>query len=500
MNRTPWLATLLLLAVPSVAAAEPVQLVPIGRTAPAGETGAEIAAFHAKSRRMFVTNADQNSLDVYDASNPAAPPLVRRVDLSPYGGGPNSVDVSSKGLVAVAVEAEDKTQPGSVQFFDAAGNHLGAAPAGALPDMLTFTHDERRVVVANEGEPNDAYTVDPEGSVTIIDLKRGLHRVSARNVRFHGVKLKGFVRIFGPNATVPQDLEPEYVAVSPDDGTAYVTLQENNAVGILDIDTGRWKVVRGLGFKDHSRTRNALDPSDEDGIEIATRRNVLGMYQPDAIAAYEDGRRLRLVTANEGDARDYDGFSEQVRASALELDPADFPPGSEADDQLGRLRVTNTLGDLDGDGRWDRLFAFGGRSMSVLDGDGEIVFDTGSELERFAAANDPASFNTDNTAGSDPDNRSDDKGPEPEGVDVGRVGRSTYAFLAAERQGGIYAYDLSDGRHGPRLSGYVNTREADLGPEGVRFVSAHDSPTRRPLVLVTNEISGTVLLLEVRRR
>ena len=490
----------LLLSAPAVAAADPVQLVPVGRTASAGATGAEISAFHAQSRRAFVTNAAQNALDIYDLSNPASPSLLRRVDLSPYGGGPNSVDVSGKrGLVAVAVQAVDKTQSGSVQFLDVAGNRLGSAPAGALPDMLTFTHDEKLLLVANEGEPNDDYTVDPEGSVTIVDVRRGPGRAAATNLSFHGVRLAGPVRIFGPNASVPQDLEPEYIAVDPEDETAYVTLQENNAIGILELDGPRWEEVRSLGFKDHGRPENAFDPSDRDGIEIAPRRNVLGMYQPDAIAAYEIDDELRLVTANEGDARDYPGFSEQVRVADLVLDPADFSVGIQGNTELGRLRVTNTLGDLDGDSQFDRLFAFGARSLSLLDEDAKVVFDTGAELELTAAARDTANFNKDNEEGAAADSRSDDKGPEPEGVDTGRVGRRTYAFLAAERHGGLYAYDLSQDQDSASLAAYVNTREADLGPEGVRFVSAKDSPTRKPLVLVTHEISGTLTLFEVRR-
>jgi hypothetical protein len=487
------------LALPATAAADGVQLVPLGRTPPVGETGAEIAAFDAQSKRAFVTNAALNALDVYDLSKPTAPPLVRRIDLSPYGGGPNSVDVNSKGLVAVAVQATDKTQPGTVEFFNTAGRHRGSAPAGALPDMLTFTHAGSRLLVANEGEPNDAYTVDPEGSVTIVDVSRGPGKAVATQLGFQGVALDGPVRIFGPGASVTQDLEPEYIAVDRQDRVAYVTLQENNAVGILDIGRAEWDVVRSLGFKDHSLTANALDPSDRDGIEILPRANVFGMYQPDAIAAYEVGDELRLVTANEGDARDYPGFSEQKRVADLPLDPDDFPAGTKDSSQLGRLRVTNTLGDIDGDGLFDRLFAFGGRSLSLLDADARVVFDSGAQLEQIAAAQDASNFNKDNEPGAAADSRSDDKGPEPEGVDTGRVAGRTYAFVAAERHGGIYAYDLSVNADSAAFAGYVNTRDADLGPEGVRFVSAAQSPTGKPLLLVTNEISGTLALFEVRK-
>ncbi len=502
------LATLLIaLAVAAPAAALPVRgvdLVPIGRGAPQGETGAEIAAFDPISGRAFVTNAAANALDVYDLSNPAAPAIVRRVDLSAFGGGPNSVDVSERSffhapIVAVAVQATEKTDRGSVQFFDTAGDRLGSAPAGALPDMLTFTNFGNTLLVANEGEPNDAYDVDPEGSVTVIDLPLGVRYARVRTASFDGVPLAGPVRIFGPGATVAQDLEPEYIATDPFGRTAYVTLQENNAVATLDVRSARFTLVRGLGFKDHSRAGNGLDASDRDGaIDIRPRANVFGMYQPDAIAAYSVLGRLRLVTANEGDARAYDGFGEESRVKDLALDAAAFPAGTKADAALGRLNVTTTLGNTDADPAYEQLYAFGGRSMSILDAAGSIVYDTGDELERFTAQANPLGFNADHSAALKFDDRSDNKGPEPEGVDTGTVNGRPYAFLSNERQGGILAYDLLARIGEARIAGYVNTRPDDLGPEGLHFVAARESPTGRPLLLSTNEISGTLSVLEVR--
>ena len=221
------------------------------------------------------------------------------------------------------------------------------------------------------------------------------------------------------------------------------------------------------------------------------------MYQPDAIAAYQTGPFTWIATANEGDAQ-VDG-SEEDRVEDLVLDPGAFPAGAQDEANLGRLTVTNRQGDTDGDGDFDRLFAFGGRSMSVLDPLGGIASDTGDELERLTAQLDPGNFNKDNEP-SVIDNRSDNKGPEPEGLDVGRVGARQYAFLAAERSGGIFAFDLSHRPGRASFAGYLNTRDADLGPEGVRFVPASDSPTRRPLLLVTNEISGTIALIGVEPR
>ena len=99
---------------------------------------------------------------------------------------------------------------------DTDGNNQVGVEVGALPDMLTFTPDGSKVIVANEGEPNSDYTIDPEGSVSIIDVSGGLGAISQANVttlNFNAfnpaqaaLEAAG-VRIFGPGATVSQDLE-----------------------------------------------------------------------------------------------------------------------------------------------------------------------------------------------------------------------------------------------------------------------------------------------------
>jgi len=392
--------------------------------------------------------------------------------------------------VAVAVQADVATDPGTVELFDAEGEHVATVPAGPLPDMLTFTDNGRTLLVANEGEPDGDTGVDPEGSVTVIDLRRGATRARARTAALTGVPGLGPIRDIG--------FEPEYITTAFGGRLAYVSLQEANAVAILDVDDARFRLIRGLGYKDHVEPANALDPSDRDGgIDIDPWPGVYGMYQPDAIAAYSSRRGIHLVTANEGDARENDVTEEESRVSDLMLDPAAFPGGAGA---LSRLNVTTTQGDTDGDGDYDELYAFGARSMSVLDLFGRVRFDTGSELERFVRDQDPTTFNANHSLVPQVDNRSDNKGPEPEAVAVGEVRGTTYAFLGAERQGGIFAYDL-DARPGQALlAGYVNTRPDDRGPEGALFIEKRDSPTRKPLLLVTNEVTGTIAAFELRPR
>ncbi len=467
------------------------------------EGAAEIAAYDPGTQRLFVTNSNSNNLDILDISDPTTPSLFGNIDLSPFGGGVNSVAFGNN-MFAVAVEAEVAQDPGSVLFFDVMGNLMNSVTVGALPDMVTFTPDGKKLLVANEGEPSDDYTNDPEGSVSIIDVLSG----NVTTAGFNNVSLFGDVRIFGPGASVAQDLEPEYITVSADSKKAWVSLQENNALGILNIESGQFEKVVSLGYKDHSEDENALDASDRDDAINIRNWPVLGMYQPDAIASYAVGDRNYVVTANEGDARDYDAFSEEERIEDLTLDPDAFPNAAELqqEENLGRLTVTNTQGDTDGDGDFDELYAFGARSFSIFDEEGNLVFDSGDDFEQITAQLLPDDFNSNNDENDSFDSRSDAKGPEPEGITVGTIFGRTYAFIGLERIGGIMTYDITD-PHNPTFIEYVNNRDfsgdaemgtaGDLGPEGLLFVSADESPNQQPLLVVTNEVSGSTTLYSI---
>jgi len=920
-----------------------------------GGASAEIAAYDPASQRMFYSDGVTNTLGIVSIANPAAPNEVAIVDLSPYGGGPNSVAVKN-GIVAVAVQAVVKTDPGSVVFFDASGSLLGQVTVGALPDMLTFTASGQKILVANEGEPNSynqSDSVDPEGSISIIDISGGIGSASVATADFASFNSQraaltaAGVRIFGPNATVAQDLEPEYITISPDGATAYVTLQENNALAVVDLATSTVTSIKALGYKDHNQafslqtaefpampsigttvggqalqlggfsglfyegvnaatgrlkfvthtdrgpngepnvagerpfllpafapqivrfelnqptgaisltqqialqsspgvplsglpntsipgtastpyndevpidlfgnelsrdalgadlegvvvapdgsfwmvdeyrpaiyhfdsagvlmdrfvpsgtalaagqpagafgtealpavlaqrrqnrgfeaiawqggkiyafvqsparnpatlsnsalnsmrnirvvefdpvthntrqflygmdnpnlgtpdntrpdkigdavalpngeflvverdddaidsdpssniekkvyrfrlsnatdvtgldglynvggvmksidqmtaaelvaqgitpiaktlhvdlnaagyndvekveglalidantiavindndfgvagisidettgtftllpgytpepvvlglitTTNGLDASDRDvpgssnnGILNIRNWPVLGMYQPDAIASFEVGGQTYLITANEGDARDYTGFAEESRVSSLSLDAASFAAQGFADvttganglrhaDHLGRLTVTTTLGNTDADAEFEQLYAFGGRSFSIWNTAGQLVYDSGDALEQITSAAFPAFFNASNEDNSF-DSRSDNKGPEPEAAMVAEIGGRTYAFIGLERIGGIVVYDVTDPLS-PAFVQYVNNRDftqptssvaaKDLGLEDLKFIPADDSPTGTPLVMAANEISGTVTFFAI---
>lgn len=916
------LATALLapaIAAPAAHAQEsapPITISPLGTyaTGQIDAAAAEIVAYHAVTRRAFVVNGGDKTLDILDVSDPANPALIGQVDMTQFGDAATSVDIHGD-LLAVAVPAAEKTNPGTVIFLDPEGSLLGQLPVGALPDMLTFTADGMQVVVANEGEPNDDYSVDPEGSISIIDLADGVEALSEGSVRtagfgqFNDAELDARIRIYGPNATVAQDLEPEYVAIAPDGATAYVTLQENNALAVVDLATAEVTALLPLGFKNYAApvatldtyeladlpllgataagqeillggfsglfyegtdengrllfvthtdrgpnpepqdvdgdgvnerpfalpdfqpvivrlavdptvgsveileqvgltsadgspltglpnlageggmayadeepvdlqgnplaldplgadlegivraedgsywmvdeyrpaiyhftadgvliaryvpegsnseetgvtvgeealpaiyaqrranrgfeavalrdgilyafiqspidnpdsskdsnskastlvrilafdtttsqtvgeyfyrldghgvdkigdavamadgtflvlerddatgsaarklvyhididaatnflgsdlptgvelqsdaglaklgimpvtktllvdlgaigynavdkpeglalidgntlavlndndfgtggnfdpatglieenvnptpvllgivnlAANGLDASDKDGAIAIANWPVMGMYMPDAISAYAVDDTTYLVTANEGDARDYDGYSEEERLGDLVLDAAIFPNAAELqrEENLGRLRVSTASTDTNGDGLVDRIAAYGGRSFSIWDAAGNLVFDSGDAIERITADALPDGFNSSGENDTF-DERSDDKGPEPEAVALGEIDGRTYAFVGLERIGGILVWDITDPQ-APSFVQYANNRDftvadeeaGDLAPEGIVFIAAEESPTGRPMLLVANEFSGTTTAWDV---
>ncbi|ACE84662.1 choice-of-anchor I family protein [Cellvibrio japonicus] len=561
-----------------------------------GVSAAEIPAFDPVSKRGFIVNAQAGAVDVLDMTDPANPTKAGTLDATHISEGVvvNSVAVHGD-LVALAVEAATKTDNGYVALYKASDlSPIGHVGVGAQPDMLTFTPDGKYILTANEGEPNDDYSIDPEGSISIVDVtdQENLSVATANFQAFNGQEAQlraSGVRIYGPGANAAKDLEPEYIAVSADSATAWVTLQENNALAKVDITTATVTDILPLGFKDHGVEGNGLDVTDTDGkSEIKTWSGLRGLYLPDSIAAYEANGNTYLVTANEGDARAWGegddaywagdaskGFVEEFRVKHLvhksgfdrRLTEGDLPPqlrqlaagallnpevfgycGAVAgdpkacrdDNLLGRLTVTWTLGyrtdesgapvmfntsgveDPNGDRlMYDALYSFGARSISIWNADGEQVWDSGDAFEQFLASDDcklgaartmdcKTYFNSNHEEGSTFDNRSDNKGPEPEGLTIGQVHGKTYVFVGLERMGGVLVYDISN-PDAPVYVDYLNTREdwttadpssvlsavGDLGPEGLAFISADKSPTGEPLLMVGNEVSGTTSIYRI---
>ncbi|QSX32237.1 choice-of-anchor I family protein [Shewanella avicenniae] len=517
-----------------------------------GLSAAEIVDFDAVAAKVLVVNARSGKVDVLDASGLASTeavsgaaalalnnlPLLNELDVAAdIGlerlGGVNSLAVHDD-LLAVAIERADeagnsKQGNGFVAFYRriASGyQYLKAVEVGALPDNVVFSPNGQSVLVANEGEPNNAYDVDPEGSVAIIAVVDGEPADNANLVRFtdfnvggsRAAEVSSMIKINGPGASVAQDLEPEYITISADSSTAWVSLQENNAIAKINIGSATVDTLIALGEKDFGLAENALDASDKDDmVNIRPYEGVYGLYMPDTVASYQWHGSDFVVMANEGDSRDYDGFSEEARAEDLVL-AANHPQVAAAQDKslLGRLKVTTSMGDADGDGNYEKIYAYGARSFSILDGDGRMVFDSGSDFERITASLLGLNFNNNNEENKG-DSRSDDKGPEPEALAVGKVGDKTYAFIGLERTGGIMVYNITN-PFDVHFVDYIVNRDfdtdfevdtdtgeyegnmqmaGDLGPEGMKFVPAEKSPFGVPMLVVGNEVSGTTSIYRI---
>ena len=650
------------------------------------EGAMEIVVHDPTSQRLFATNSATGQVDIFSFTDPTDIQMVSSVDFSNFGDGVNSVAVSN-GILAAAVEGPEADSEGMVVFFDADGNILSAVQVGILPDMVTFTPDGSKLLVACEAEPADDYSVDGPGTVGIIDLSNGVEGLGMNDATildfsaFDG-NLDPDVRVFGPggesfesfqdfqdnsamlgewtsfsvssdndwfydsfmddffaemngfgadaasndwlispslsytsatfsfentrnfsggsldvlistdydgagnpedftwdtlnefitfspgdfgdtpsgdiditpwasgstyiafkyissggeagegalwqiddirivgemgSSLASTDLEPEYIAISESTMQAYVALQEANAIAIVDLMTDEIIAVAPLGFKDHSIEGNGFDASNRsDAVDIKTHP-VFGMYQPDAITVFESTNGTYVLTANEGDSRDYDAFSEEARVEDVVLDPDAFPNAAElqTETELGRLKITTTLGDTDGDGDYDELYAYGARSFSiwqfgiqlgvgneeVLMADAELIYDSGDEFAQVLLERYPDQFNSNNDDNDSFKSRSDDKGSEPEAIEIGAIGDDVYAFIGLERMGGIMVYRITDPT-APEFVDYFLFRDfsvpaddpaaGDLGPEDIIFLDATVSPTGTEMIVVANEVSGTI--------
>ena len=459
-------------------------------------------------------------------------------------GDANSIAIDENNqLLAVAMAAKSVGEAGQIAFYDISGDtpiFIKNVTAGFLPDMVTFSHDGAKVVVANEGEPNGDYSIDPQGSISIINVNDGVIADNATNIDFTAYndkqsELEALGLVFANptgrtingnliNTTVAMDLEPEYVSISKDNKYAYVSIQENNALAIVNLEDNSLE-LKGLGFKDWSSLQ--IDASDKDGgVNFKSYPGLYGMYQPDTISSFSWKGANFIVSANEGDAREYffdttdeadciakggvdfdedDGclaYIDESRVEDLTL-AANFDYLNNDDNDIGRLKVTTVKGDNNNDGQYESLYAYGARSFTIWDSNGLVVFDSGDDIGRITASVHGEAFNN-NEDENKGDTRSDDKGAEPEALTVGTIGERTFAFIGLERMGGIMIYDITN-PYDVQFEDYFYNRglisgaeiTGDLAPEGMTFIPRKQSATGEPLLIIGNEISGSIAVWEI---
>jgi len=471
------------------------------------EGASEIVAYDKTSKRMFVTNGAANKIDIINIADIISPTLVSQIDLSPYGTGVNSA-ASYNGKVAVAVEVKSTdglitNSKGKVVLFDTNGNHQETIEVGYLPDMVTFNEDGTKVVVANEGEPNGDYSVDPIGSIGVITLADS----SYVDINFTGATLTDAsdgtpVRLGAtPSNDQAKDLEPEYIAVSGN--YAYVTLQENSAMAKVNLTTNALEYVKSYGAKSYETDSNNTIDIEEDGvINMKSYPGLFGLYMPDSISSYTSNGAAYLVTANEGDGREYpvddvnssletgDTLTDEKKISKLDLDSSI----ASAYDDENDLKVVIDMGDTDNDGYYEKLYTYGARSFSIWDSSGDLVWDSGDAISKLVAQYEPELFNQDE---GEIDGRSGNKGAEPEALTVGTINGKTYVFVGLERQSAIIVYDITTPKN-PTFVDYVKAEvNGDISPEGMKFIPAVDSPNGKDLLLVSYEVSGSTVVYEI---
>lgn len=469
---------------------------------------AEIVKYNTDNKKMYLVSGQFQSVDIVSLESTVTDKeneykLEKRLDIHALAKEHNftcsditSVDINTKlDIIGIAVQGEKYTDNGSIVLFDYDGNYLCHFEAGVQPDMITFTKDGKYALTANEGEPREGYDngADPKGSITVLTLNNNITSSTVHTYDFSKFdnQRKDLINdgvILKKNTAPSLDLEPEYIAVTEDSQYAYVSLQEANSIATFNLSTMEWESIKGLGFKDHNAEGNELDLNKNSKINIQ-KENVYGVYMPDGLASMTIDGVNYILTPNEGDAREWEEYTD-IKEDTIN--------GSK---KKVELLDNNEFDGLDS----NKTYTFGGRSFSIFRADDmSLVYDSGSDFERKVAELYPTIFNS-NHKELEIDGRSNKKGIEPEDVKTLIIGNKTYAFIGLERAGGLMMYDVSNPSNSKYVD-YLNIRNmtngeinngSDLGAEGISVIEAKDSPNGYPMVLVANEVSGTVSVMYI---
>ncbi|KAB7613950.1 hypothetical protein F9L33_11385 [Amylibacter sp. SFDW26] len=477
-----------------------------------GDGGSEVVSY--ENGVLYVTNGTDDRIDVFDAVTGEKTGEIDLTTLPGYAG-VNSVAIKN-GKIAVAVErdpVDGEPQPGIIAVYDADNLQLvDSVDVGNLPDQITFSDDGTQIYAAIEGEFDVDLNTQAQGGVAVIDITdTGLTANTYGFEAFDGMEdqLRELgVRIFD-DQSASVDFEPEYIAIDPVTGNLLVSLQESNTVAVFDLETRSFTELLPLGTQDHSQEGFGLDPNDKDDAIAIDTYDIQGLRMPDALAAVEIDGETYFLTANEGDDRgDFDepgGDAARVQdildgnVEGVSFDPSVDTTGLE------RLNISIIDGDTDGDGDIDVIHSYGSRSFTIFDTDGNVVFDSGDQFEQLIAElRVPNAFNNDDFPSDDPDvideNRSDNKGPEPEAITVGTIDGRVFAFVGLERDSGIMIFDITDPANATFASYIESSQNGDISPEVIQFISADDSTSGTAQLAISYEVSGTTVLLNLADR
>ena len=493
-------------------ASESFELVEIDSYSWNNSETSEISVYDEKRNLIFSTNPSENKIDIFSFKDNKIN-YLEEISLRKYGLKPNSIAINKNSILAVAIENIYSQGSGVVAFFDRFNKYLFDIEVGVMPDMIIFNKKGNELIVANEGEPSQDLSNDPDGSISIIDLNS---RVS-KTYTFEKFDNNHFIRkIF--DVKLSQDLEPEYLTISEDEKYILVSLQENNAIAVFDYKLRKFISIFSLGYKSYEL--NKIDVNDKDFEANLQNWPIKGLYQPDAIVFLPYKKTLldRLMnnyyfaSANEGDSKVYQNMSEEVRVRDIKIDRDKFNNFSKVKGGLSRLKISKIDADKNNDGKFESLYSFGGRSFSVwkyfpgleifgyklLNDKITLHYDSGDEFEMILSKNYIDNFNTNYSKNKKKlifDKRSDDKGPEPESLSIFELEKSLYLIISLERSNGFFIYDITDLRNIKYVTFFPIT-ENFFSPEGIKIYYNK----KNILFLVSFEESGSIVFYKILKK
>lgn len=471
----------------------------------------EISVLDEKKKKIFSTNPKKNVIDIF-SFNKNEIIWIDQILLKEYGSKPNSIAINNDSILAVAMEAQKPQENGEIILFDNMNKYMEKYRVGPMPDMIVFNKSGNELVVANEGEPSKDLSIDPLGSISIINLKKKI-------VDTYSLELFNESKLIRKIMKVPlsRDLEPEYITITDDERYILVSLQENNAIAVFDYKLKKFISIFPLGHKSYKSLNHKIDANDKDFTPNMRNWPLSGLYQPDAIIfipfrkTISDlfNRNYYFASANEGDSKNYFGNNEEVRVSEIDLDHKEFENYPKIHEKLSRLKISKIKADKNNDGKLDVLYTFGGRSFSIwkfspglkffgltiLKSKISLYYDSGDEFEKILADKFIENFNTSYDSDNKSlviDGRSDDKGPEPESLSILKLGNKVYLIVALERSNGFFFYDITD-LENIKYKKFFPITKKHFSPEGINIYYINNSI----FFLVSYEKSGSLVMYEI---
>lgn len=474
-------------------------------------------AYDASSERIFVASPGENKLYTFDISNTDKVFQDSTINLNIYQTEVSAI-AARQGVVALTFINNLPQARGKLVLLDTAGQLINQFTVGAYPSFVRFSSDGRYLIVGNEGPPADDYSVDPMGSVSVLQILSANPSVLTQNdvftIGFKGLDSTDYhplLRIYGNDGQqLPsQDIEPEDIALLPGSTKAVVSLQENNGIALIDFGSFSLDTVHGLGWQSHQDSSDGLDGSAQNQrINIRGYKNLFGLYQPKGLAALQQLGKNYILSANQGAYRAYSGYDETQLVKNTALNPSTIPDRSQyiEDSLIGSLRLTKTMGNARNVFIYDSMFTFGTRSWSVWDDSLNLVWDSGDDLAEWLAQAFPNQFNSLANSNQSYKQASPHFGPEAHLVTYGEVDGTPYAFVGLKQMGAVAIYDLSNIQSPQQVSLLLDRdfslaasdpQSGDQGITDLSFVPANLSPNGLELLIASHGVSGSLSVYEL---